>query len=433
MDAVTARWLVSDAAGPALEAAAAETDPGSLAAATRLRALVAPAQAAAVLTQATLRCKAVTKFGRRAERLFFTPDGLEQATRAPVAARRAARFAHLMAAANGRALASPGPIADLGCGLGADALAFADAGLEVIAVERDEVTAILAEANLAAAEPLVQETRETAVAAGMLAPPTLVIGTAEAVWPDLSTSASRLVDQAGPAEGLRAATNIAVFCDPARRTASGRTWRVEDLTPPWPFVEALLDRRRVACVKLGPGVPHRIIPAGVWAEWVSDRGQVVECALWAGPGVQPGVRSAVVDGAELVASMPEPAEVAPIGAYLYEPDGAVVRAGLVDELARLVRATRVASGIAYLSAPWHMPTPFADAFAVREVLPYDEKVLRAWVRDRGVGTLEIKKRGVEVDPAVLRRRLKPKGSGRATLVLTPTASGAVAVVCERLC
>lgn len=433
MDAATARWLVSDAARPALEAAAAEPDPGSLAAATRLRALVAPGQAAAVLTQATLRRKAVAKFGRRAGRLFFTPDGLEQATRAPVAARRAARFAHLMAAAGGRALAAPGSIVDLGCGLGADALAFADVGLEVTAVERDEVTAILAEANLAAAEPPEWETRATAVSAGGPAPPTVVNGTAEAVWPGLSASASRLVDPAWPADGRGAATAMAVFCDPARRTASGRTWRVEDLTPPWSFVEALLDGGRVACVKLGPGVPHRIIPAGVWAEWVSDRGQVVECALWAGPGVQPGVRSAVVDGAELVvASMPEPAEVAPIGAFLYEPDGAVVRAGLVDELARLIRATRVASGIAYLSASWHMPTPFADAFAVREVLPYDEKVLRAWVRDRGVGTLEIKKRGIDVDPAVLRRRLKPKGSARATLVLTPTASGAAAVVCDRL-
>ncbi len=425
MDAATARWLVSDAARPALEAATAEADPGSLAAATRLRAFVAPDQAAAVLTQAALRRKAAAKFGRRAERLFFTPDGLEQATRASVAARRATRFAHLLAVANGRALAAPGSIADLGCGLGADALAFADAGLEVIAVERDEVTAILAEANLAAADAAGTDDAHAARAAGVLAPPRVEVGAAEDVWPLLAAG-----DGGGRAP---ARTGLAVFCDPARRTASGRTWRVEDLTPTWPFVEGLLDGSRVACVKLGPGIPHRLIPDAVTAEWVSDAGTVVECALWAGPGVQQGVRRAVVDGAELaVASAPEPAGVAPIGAYLYEPDGAVVRAGLVDELARLVRATRVASGIAYLSAPWHLPTPFADAFAVREVLPYDEKVLRAWVRDRGVGTLEIKKRGIEVDPAQLRRRLRPRGSAQATLVLTPTASGAVAVVCERL-
>ena len=426
MDVALARWLVSDAARSALDAAAAESDPGSLAAATRLRGLVAPEQAAAVLTQAALRRKAVPKFGRRADRLFFTSAGLEQATRESVAARRASRFAHLMASANGRALDAPGSIVDLGCGLGADALAFADAGIEVVAVERDEVTAIFAEANLAAAEPPDLPRRSDALAAGFLAPSVVRVGAAEEIWPECAASGRA-------AETSSSSLGVAVFADPARRTASGRTWRVEDLTPPWPFVESLLDGGRLACVKLGPGVPHRIIGDDVAAEWVSDRGQVVECALWAGPGVQPGVRTAVVDGSELtVARPPEPVGVEAIGEYLYEPDGAVVRAGLVDELARLIRATRVASDIAYLSAPWHMPTPFADAFRVREVLPYDEKVLRSWVRDRGVGTLEIKKRGIDVDPAALRRRLKPKGRAQATLVLTPTASGAVAVVCERL-
>ncbi|MFT3875538.1 MAG: class I SAM-dependent methyltransferase [Propioniciclava sp.] len=441
MDVATARWLTSDAARPALQAATAEPDPASLAAATRLRALVTPEQAAAVLTQAVLRRKAVAKFGRRAERLFFTPDGLEQATRAGVAARRASRFAHLLAAANHRALTAPGPIADLGCGLGADALAFADAGLDVIAVERDEVTAILAEANLASAwEPSDDEqpgatvgsaasprgqANELLAAHGFEPCPRVEVGAAEERWPALA--------QAWGDQPLVAPSGIAVFCDPARRTASGRTWRVEDLTPPWSFVESLLDGSRVACVKLGPGIPHRLIPDQVWAEWTSEGGTVVECALWAGPGVMPGVRAAVVDGAELVAGRAtDGAPVGPIEEYFYEPDGAVVRAGLVDELARMIRAHRVADQIAYLSAPWHMPTPFATAFRVREVLAYDEKVLRGWVREHGVGTLEIKKRGIDVDPAQLRKRLKPKGRAQATLILTPTASGAVAVVCERL-
>ena len=120
-----------------------------------------------------------------------------------------------------------------------------------------------------------------------------------------------------------------------------------------------------------------------------------------------------------------------MGEFLYEPDGAVVRAGLVDEFASLVRAHRVDPSVAYLTADWDMPTPFATVFAVREVLPFDEKVLRAWVRERGIGTLEIKKRGLDVDPADLRRRLRPKGRGAATLVLAPTPAGARVVVCER--
>lgn len=380
----TARWLVSDAAGPALVAAAAEEDPASLAAASRLRALVAPDQAAAALAQVALRRRARGKFGDRSDRLFLTPDGLEQATRAAVAARRAAR----MAATGARR------VVDLGCGLGADALAFTDAGLTVVAVERDEATAILAEANLGL--PVVR-------------------GTAEEWWPVLRADAD------------------AVFCDPARRTASGRSWRLEDLSPPWEFVRALLDGTRPACAKLGPGLPHAAIGPDAEAEWVSEAGAVVECALWAGSGSEPGLRRAVVDGVEL-ASDPgaAPASLAPMGEWLYEPVGAVVRAGLVDRLAGLLRAHRVHADVAYLTADAHLPTPFATAFRVREELPAHERSLREWVRERGVGVLEIKKRGLEVDPAALRRRLKPKGTASATLVLTPTPRGARAYVVERV-
>ncbi|MFP5417229.1 MAG: THUMP-like domain-containing protein, partial [Actinomycetes bacterium] len=327
------------------------------------------------------------------DRLWFTPDGLEQATRPRVAARRAARLARTLAMVNPRSEGHAGVVVDLGCGIGADALAFAEARLVVVAVERDEGTAVLASANLG---------RE------------VIVGEAEELWPRL------------------AAPGVAVFADPARRTASGRTWRVEDLSPGWPFVESLLDGTRVACVKLGPGVPHALIPDEVEAEWVSDAGTVVECCLWAGPGAFPGRRRAVVDGVELVGTGRLPAEGGPVGEFLYEPDGAVVRAGLVDEFAGLVKAHRLAEGIAYLSAPWNMPTPFATVFAVREVMSYDEKILRAWVRDRGVGTLEIKKRGLDVDPAELRRRLRPRGKGEATLVLAPTRAGAVAIVCQRV-
>ncbi|MFP5417122.1 MAG: class I SAM-dependent methyltransferase, partial [Actinomycetes bacterium] len=148
MDADLARWLTSDAAAPALAAAASEPDPSSLGAATRLRSLVTPDQAAAVLTQVVLRRKASAKFGAGGDRLWFTPDGLEQATRPRVAARRAARLARMLAMVNPRFEGDAGVVVDLGCGIGSDALAFAEAGLVVLAVERDEGTAVLASANL---------------------------------------------------------------------------------------------------------------------------------------------------------------------------------------------------------------------------------------------------------------------------------------------
>ncbi len=385
MDTSTATWLTSPDAAAALAMADAEADPSSLGAATRLRAQCPPDRAAAVLDQAVLRRRAAAKLGEGAARLFLTRDGLEQATRPAVAARRAARFVALGAS----------EVADLTAGLGLDALALARAGLRVTAVELDAVTAVLAAANLGAGVRVL--TGDATVLA-----PTLLAGGA------------------------------AAFCDPARRTAAGRSWRLDDLTPPWPFVLGLLDGTRVACVKLGPGLPHSVIPDAVEAEWVSAGGDVVEAALWAGPGTTPGRRRAVVDAHELArdeALAPPP--VGAVGEYLYEPDGAVIRAGLVPAVAEAVGGWRLHDNVAYLAASTLVGTPFAQAFRVEEVLPYDERALRGWVRSRRVGVLEIKKRGVDADPATLRKRLRPQGPNSATLVLTPTASGAVALVVSR--
>ncbi len=383
MNVETARWLTSDEASEILKLAATEHDPSSLAAAQRMRKLTSPERAAAVLSQVGLRAQAATKFGEAASDMFFTRDGLEQATRPAVSRRRAERF---------RALGATS-VFDIGCGVGADSLAFRDAGLAVSAVEIDPVTAVFAGANIGSE---------------------VMVGDAEALfdWTD----------------------ERAVFCDPARRTARGRTWRVSDFSPSWGFVTRLLDASRVACVKLGPGLPTSLIPGGVEAEWVSDAGQLVECALWAAPdALVPGRRRAVVDGHEMsrdgASKVPE---VGALDAFVYEPDGAIAAAGLIGELAGRIGGVRVHPEVSYLTSARHIPTPFATAFEVLEVMPWSEKVLRAWVRANGIGTLEIKKRGLHVDPAALRRRLRPVGPGSATIIGTPTPRGAIAIVARRM-
>jgi hypothetical protein len=384
-----ARWLVSPSAVPALAAALAEPDPESLAAAGRLRRDYAPDQAAAVLTQARLRRRAVAKFGDRAATMFFTVDGLEQATRAEVAAWRAARFVE----------AGVSRVVDIGCGLGADAAAFAAAELEVIAIEADPVTAILAEANLAGTVTVV-----CGDATGLTDPSAAEVLAAELAVP-----------------------GTAVFLDPARRTAAGRTWRVADFSPPWDFATGLLDGR-FGCIKAAPGLPSTFIPEGFGATWVSHRGDLVETALWSS-----GAHEAVLlpSGARLVADGP-PAPVGLVGRFLFEPNPAVIRSGALGVLADQLKAHRPAGGIGYLFAEEFTATAFAQAFEVIEVLPYDERTLRAWVRANDIGVVEIKCRGIELDPAALRRRLKPKGAGSATFVLTPTPGGARALVVQRL-
>lgn len=392
MDAETAALLASPEGTTAVSAALAEDDPGSLGAATRMRAAFPSALAAAALTQAALRRKAVAKLGARASGLLLTPDGLEQATRWDVAVWRAGLFAE----------AGVSRVIDLCCGLGTDATAFALAGLDVVAVERDPATAVLARYNLAGQGDVVT-------------------GAAEDVLP-------RLAGRPG----------TAVFCDPARRTARGRSWDVADLSPSWPFLQSLLDGAHPAVLKLGPGFPARLIPSGAAAVWTSASGDLVECGLWSGGlGVARGAREAVLlpagdaiagDGTSVATAGRPPA----MGDVLYEPDPAVIRAGAVPALCRRLDAKPVAEGISYLVGTSVRPTPFAVAFEVLTVLAWKETTLRHWVSAHDIGTLEIKKRGIDVDPAALRRRLRPRGRVPATVLITPATGGAVCLVVRRL-
>jgi SAM-dependent methyltransferase len=332
-----------------------------------------PAHDAAALTQVHLRARAVDKFGEVATRMYFTPEGLEQATRRRVAAHRAARIA----------LSRPASVLDLGCGIGGDLLALARAGLTVAAVDGDALRVEVARANHAA------------------------LGLGGAV-------------QVATAEEVDVTAFGVVFADPARRNARGRVFDVEGWSPPWPFVVSLLGRP--SCVKVAPGIPHDLLPAGVEAEWVSDGGEVKEAALWSPQLAVARRRATVIKGAGLVTLTDEDdpgvASVRPVGRWLYEPDGAVIRAGLVTAVAAGVNGGLVDEHIAYVTSDDAFSTPLARSYEVLEELPFREKLLRAALRTRGVGPLTIKKRGVDVAPAELRRRLALTGDREATLVLT---------------
>lgn len=363
-----------------------EEDPESLAAASRMRARYAPELAAAALTQATLRRQARTKFGDAAAEMFFTRAGLEQATRPEVADHHASRFLQ----------AGVRRVIDLGCGIGSDSMAFVRAGLEVVAVDVDPATAAVAQANLA--------------------------GRAQVICADASEAAEQLITP-----------EVGVFCDPNRRTEHGRVWRVEDLEPRWSFVMQLLDGGRAAGVKLGPALPHSLIPEAAEAEWITHRGETVEAALWSGTGANPGRRSALImPNARLIVTEAPPLPVRELGRYLYEPAGAVIRSGAIPVLGAQLDAGLLDPQVAYLTSDQLCSTPFATAFQVRQRLPFHLKTLRTWVRQAQIGVLEIKKRGVDLDPAELRRRLRLAGPNSATLVLSRTPSGAIAAIVERV-
>ena len=352
-----------------------------------------PGLVATVLSQSKLRGRARAKFGEFASRMLFTEAGLEQATRLKVAALHAGRFAR----------AGVEHVADLGCGIGGDALALAAIDLEVTAADADEVTAAIAAFNLTP-------------------------------FPKVRVLHARAEDVSlGGIDGA--------WLDPARRTTAGGTTRrladAADYSPSLDFAFGLADRLPVG-VKLGPGTDREVIPAGAEAHWVSVDGDVVELAVWQGAVARQGVgRAALVirdeGAAELTAAADsEDAPVGPLGDYLYEPDGAVIRARLIGDLARANGAWMLSDGIAYLTADTAFESPFARGFRVLERLPAEERHLRQALAARGIGTLEIKKRGVDVDPAALRTRLKLRGDESATIVLTREAGRHVALLVERL-
>ncbi|MEN2740481.1 SAM-dependent methyltransferase [Microbacterium sp. X-17] len=352
-----------------------------------------PTLVSAVVGQATLRERARAKFGEFAERMLFTRAGLEQATRREVAALHAARFR----------TAGIARVADLGCGIGGDALGLAALGVRVDAVDADAVTAAIAAYNLA---PFGSD---------------VTVRHARAEDVDLSAA-------------------DAVWLDPARRSAGhGETTRVraEDYTPPLPWVFALAQRLP-AGIKLGPGFDRDAIPDDLEAQWIGVDGTTLELVLWSGALARPGVRRAALvlrggSAHELTAPADTPdAEVRALGAYVHEPDGAVIRARLIGDVARSLEAGMLAPSIAYLTSDRGHTSPFVSTFRVREELPADTKSLRRALRERNIGTLEIKKRGVDVDPAALRTALQLRGADAATLILTRTPHGRLALLADRV-
>jgi hypothetical protein len=371
--------LLTPSGRAALEAAGPLAEGDELSAASALRRRFEPEVAAAALTQARLRVRAREKFGDRAAGMYFTRAGLEQATRPVVAARRAARL--LAGGVSG--------VADLGCGIGSDLFFLSGTG-----IESDPQTALCAGLNVPSATVIQADVRDF----------------------DLST-----VD--------------AAFCDPARRTGSRRVFDPADYSPPWDWVLNLVSAVPRTVLKLAPGIDQEILPDGCELELVSVDGEVVEAAAWCGPLAAVPRRATVIrrDVAhELTGTGLSPAPVGRPTEYVYDPDGAVVRSHLVSSLAEIVDGVVADPTIAYVWSDRAIKTPFARCFAVDEVMPFSLKRLRSALRARGIGRLEILKRGSPLAPETLRPQLKLSGDASASLLLTRVASAPVAVIATPL-
>lgn len=343
----------------------------------------------AALETAILRREARAKFSR-ADCMYFTREALEQASSEPVARQRALRF-------RGQKM-----IVDLACGVGGDTCALVEAG-PVLAVDQDPLKLRMARENVRACA---------------------ASGRAWFVQSDVK--ALGLPRQAG---GPRAA----LFFDPSRRSGGKRLFHLERYRPPFSTVASWTreDPERPMAIKVSPGVDRKeLAPYDCELEFISWRGELKEACVWFGPFRSAQRRATLLPGGLTLADDPTcpPPAVRDPGAVLFEPDPAVLRAGLVAELAQSLQAWQIDRDIAYLSSPRPVATPLAQEFEVQEVLPFGLKSLRQWLRANGVGNVVVKKRGSPIDPQTLIRQLRLEGPGWRVLFLTKARGRPVVLV-----
>jgi len=370
---------------------AASSQAGTLAAGTRLRREYPAELVAAAMAQRELRLAARAKFSRAAD-MLFTRAGYEQSSSEAVAGYRAGRFSGARR------------VADLCSGIGGDLLALAS-GREVLAVDRDIVHARLAVHN-----------------AGVYG----VADNVAAVVADVRDLRLRGLD--------------AVFIDPARRAGS-RRFAAGDSEPPLSWCFALAEAVPGMCVKAAPGLPAELIPEGWEAEFIADGRDLKEAVLWSGALAGNGRRRAtVLDAGQVHTMISVPGEPVPVGApgeYLLDPNPAVTRAGLVEDLARALGAAaggaaKIDPRIAFLSAERPVRTPFARTLRVLDSAPWHEKRFALRLRELDIGAIDIRRRGLAGDVEAIRRRLKLTGTRRATVVITRVNDKPWGLVCVDL-
>jgi hypothetical protein len=352
-----------------------------------------------VLEQVELRRKAVAKFSR-ASRMFFTRRALEQASSEVVARWKADRFAEL---GNTDATAQTHPWGDLCCGIGGDLLSLSGRH-PTIGVERDEIVACLARANLEAIGMASSEVRPQDVSE----------------FPLQECCAWHL--------------------DPDRRTTHGRVAQPEFAEPGLDAIEAMLARQPNGAIKLAPAAE---IP-GSWSaraerEWISEQGECKQQVAWFGRlARRPCQHSATI----LCRDSP-PRTFIGVGGlrlpvagvvrrFVYEPDAAILAAGLAGALALQHHCQALDARVAYLTADQALHDPALAGFEVLETLPFDRKRLKALLRERRIGRVEIKKRGIDANIEQLRRELQTAGDHAATVLLTPLNGQSVAILAKRL-
>jgi SAM-dependent methyltransferase len=369
--------------GQELLVAARETTGAGLSAQEALRTHFPVPMCHAALGLVQLRERAKDKFAR-AEQMFFDREGYEMATRTEVAQYRAWRLREYT------------DILDLCCGIGGDLL-FLGQDARVTAVDAEHRRLQMAKLNCSVYE----------------------LSTIHFVAADVRSLKPRA---------------DAIFFDPARRSHGARKRRSADYEPPLVFADELRSRVAEVAVKVSPAIPEEEIPPNCEVEFVSSEGQCREAVLYFGRLATASRRATILPERHTLASDGEGA--APIGlpgTYVYDPDPAVVRAHLIDELARKLDGWKLDPQIAYISSDQLIQTPFARAYRVLETLPFQVKKLRRRLREQGFFPQQVKRRRFPLEPIEVERKLGiDSGDIPVALLLTRLAEKTTCLICQTM-
>lgn len=328
-----------------------------------------------------LRRRATYKFSQGLD-MYFTRPLLEQASSESVAAYRARRFAE----------AGQKQVFDPCCGMGSDSIALAREGLEVHATDKDEVAVHFAEVNAA------------------------VCGV-EGIQFDVA-DATEVVPPKG-----------AIFLDPARRRGSRRIMDPNDWSPTSEHIHKLLEGRDAACLKLSPATDLEVLlelfPQPDEIEVISLKGEAKETLFWYGKLASGTERRATClpDEETFAGAEQAQASTGEIGAHLYDPDPALIRAGLLGAFAEQHGLHNLDPEIAYLTGDQVIDSPFLSGMKVLGQESLDPRKMRKLLREFEVGTLRIRKRGIAERPGALEQRFLPKPLGDRILTLVATRVG----------
>lgn len=375
-------------ATPELFAAIAAEAGTELQVQSRLRERFPPELVRMALEVGELRRKAAGRFSRASD-MWFTRQGLEQSTSETVALHKAQRFG---------GASGDDAVWDLCCGMGGDAIALTQVR-EVLAVDADPSQTLRTKLNVA-----------------------------------LYGGADRISTQVADVTTLDL-TGRLVHIDPDRRAHGQRTLRLEGYAPPLDWLQRLTDVARGGAIKVSPASNFGGKFPDAEVELISLDGECKEATVWFGElrGDSAWRATVLPSGATLAGHPLEvQTDVRPLGRYLYDPDPAVVRAGLVDLLARDAGLWRLDASEEYLSSEVLIASPFGSAFEVLEELPNNPKLIRNAVRERRWGQVEIKCRHVRTDADAVRRQLPLVGDGAGVLIFARLAGKTRAVLARRV-